>query len=84
MKQRIKTFEDYNPYDIEEDVNLFLDFIEGELHDVIVGSYWDHEANVANYCVVLVYTPCGGENEEESWKEKGRKSHERIFRWRLA
>lgn len=84
MEKRIKIFSGVNPYEIEENINNFLENMLGKLHDVILDVAFDPHIDSLEYTGLLVYTPEGEDEKEGQRKEESRKSNEGIQSRRIA
>lgn len=57
MEKRVRIFVDASPYDLEAELNNFLDETIGKLHDIVYQAVYDNLKDCMEYSSILVYTP---------------------------
>jgi len=82
MQKRVKVFASYNLSRLEENINIFLESIEGSLHSIEYqhnDAFSDSEEEVSClYSALLIFTPKQKEESNERKEEKSQKGNGRI------
>lgn len=81
LEKRVKIFSNCWPYDLEKDINVFLESTSGKVHEIkfsetaLIGQ--------PNFHAYITFTPESYDQRREE-EEKNKKSDERIFRTKTA
>jgi hypothetical protein len=77
MEKRVRIFSNCWPYDLEKDINIFLESTAGKVHQIEFKV--TQLITQPNFHAYITYTP-ENKNEQRRQEEENKKSDERIQR----